>query len=43
MAELGAGLQHHKAQPSTLEVPGHGQAGLTATHDDRVEQPIGRS
>jgi hypothetical protein len=38
--DLGAGLQHHKAQSLPGQVPGHRQAGLAAADHDRIEQPI---
>jgi hypothetical protein len=38
--KLGAGLQHHEAQALAPEVPGHGQARLSAADHDHIELPI---
>jgi hypothetical protein len=35
--ELCGGFEHHKSQVVLREVPRHGQAGLAAADDDRVQ------
>ena len=39
MADLGAGLQDHEAEPPFGEVPGHGQPSLAPPDHHRIQHP----